>query len=85
MDYIKENKNNIKVILLDYMMPGKSGAEVMESIRENKELRSIAIVIQTGIVDKNEINKIISKGADAILQKPYDKKQLLEVVNRFND
>ncbi|OIO05121.1 MAG: hypothetical protein COX65_05370 [Elusimicrobia bacterium CG_4_10_14_0_2_um_filter_56_8] len=57
------------VVLLDIIMPGKSGLEVLEAIRK---INPSAKVIMVTAVEQDEINsQILSKGAAAIIYKPF--------------
>lgn len=59
-------------VVLDVMMPGRSGWEVCRSIREDDELAGTAVVMLTGIGER--LNEMTSPlyGADDYLDKPFD-------------
>lgn len=59
-------------VVLDVMMPGKSGWEVCRSIRDDEELRGIAVLMLTGIGER--LNEMTSPlyGADEFVDKPFD-------------
>lgn len=59
-------------VVLDVMMPGRSGWEVCRSIREDEDLAGTAIVMLTGIGER--LNEMTSPlyGADDYLDKPFD-------------
>ncbi len=68
------------LILLDLMLPGLDGFEVLNKLRAAPQTASVPIVIlsaKSGHDDKETAGKI---GADAYLVKPYGKAKLLEVV-----
>ncbi|OGR42674.1 MAG: hypothetical protein A2X35_01615 [Elusimicrobia bacterium GWA2_61_42] len=57
------------VVLLDIIMPGKSGVEVLEDIRK---IDPLARVIMVTAVEQNEINRrLMLIGADGIIYKPF--------------
>lgn len=64
-------KEHPDLILLDVMMPGRSGWEVCKSIRE-KHQQKVGIIMLTGIGDK--LNELTSPlyGANEYLDKPFD-------------
>ncbi len=64
------------LILLDVMMPGKSGYELCRELKENPETRLIPVVMITGLIDRE--NKIlgIEAGADEFLNKPIFPEEL---------
>ncbi|MCK5861042.1 MAG: two-component system response regulator [Candidatus Hydrogenedentes bacterium] len=61
------------IILLDLMMPGMSGFEVTERLKENPDTRHIPIIIVTGLSDPEANVKAIKAGADDFLIKPFDR------------
>lgn len=70
------------LILLDVMMPLKSGYEVCQKVRENPRWRSIKIVMLTAKGREIEMTKGLSLGADAYITKPFSTKELLAEVKR---
>lgn len=72
------------LILLDVMMPGINGWKVCKLIKENERLRNIPVCMLT--VLSEEVDKRTSLDlalADYHISKPFNKKKLLEVVNRL--
>ena len=63
------------VILLDYLMPGLSGLQVLESLRKNQETKPIPVIMVTAY--PNEKEESLSKGAVDFINKPIDKADLL--------
>ncbi len=61
------------IILLDLMMPGMSGFEVCEHLKENPDTRHIPIIIITGLSDPDANVRAIKAGADDFLIKPFDR------------
>ena len=64
------------VILLDVMMPGMTGFEVCERIRNDKKLAEIPIIILTALDDHNSMLKALEAGADDFISKPFDRHEL---------
>ncbi len=65
------------VLLLDLMMPGMDGFEVCRRMRERPTLNHVRIVAMTGFPSPENIERIMSAGADACLPKPLDPERLL--------
>lgn len=61
------------IILLDLMMPGMTGFDVTERLKENPDTRHIPIIIVTGLSDPEANVKAIKAGADDFLIKPFDR------------
>lgn len=73
-------------ILLDRMMPGIDGIDVLKKIRKNKLLRDIPVIIQSALARPNEISEGIQSGAFYYLTKPYpDDEVILAVVKSAID
>lgn len=51
------------VILLDIMMPGMNGLELLSKIKEDEQTKSIPVVVLTNISDSNVIHMALQKGA----------------------
>lgn len=69
---------DFQLILLDLMLPGMTGEEIIAEIRKKKEMPIIVISAKTTQEDKINVLKI---GADDFVSKPFD---VNEVVARVN-
>jgi DNA-binding response OmpR family regulator len=68
------------VVLLDVMMPGKSGWEVARALKQDPVTAGVKIVMVTAIGEKtNEITAPIY-GADAHVDKPFEFEKLEKVI-----
>jgi len=67
----------VDLVLLDVMMPGISGFDVLKNIRENKRLQSLPVIIVTGLGDREDRLKGLQLGADDFITKPFDVDELL--------
>lgn len=69
------------LILLDIMLPGKSGYDICKELKEHKETKNIPIIIVTA--KKEEIDEVLGLelGADDYISKPFSPKILLSRVN----
>ncbi|MDD7641557.1 MAG: response regulator [bacterium] len=68
------------LILLDYEMPGQSGAQVYEAILENPVLRHIPVVFLTGVSDRERISAVLALRPRGYLLKPIDSERLKKTV-----
>lgn len=69
------------LILLDIMMPGIDGFEVIRKIKKDKRTRDVPIIIITSL-DKSESNvKGLEEGAEELLSKPVHATELLARVS----
>ncbi len=65
------------LVLLDVMMPQRSGFEVCQKIRENPALRDVKIVMLTAKGRDLEKNRGLDLGANAYVTKPFSTKELM--------
>jgi DNA-binding response OmpR family regulator len=68
------------LILLDVMMPKKSGFEVCEALRADPARAGLLIVMLTAKGRDTEVAKGLALGADAYVTKPFSTKELLAKV-----
>ena len=64
---------NIDLVILDLMLPGKSGEEVIKEIKSLKSIPVIIVSAKDGIDSKVEL---LRSGADDYLTKPFDIREL---------
>lgn len=72
--------SNADLVLTDYMMPGMSGIEVLNVIKQNQPL--LPIIMLTGHGDVALTIKAIQLGAVDFIEKPIHSKELIEVIKR---
>jgi two-component system, OmpR family, alkaline phosphatase synthesis response regulator PhoP len=68
------------LVLLDVMMPKKSGFEVCQEIKTDPQLRTVKILMLTAKGRETEIAKGLALGADSYVTKPFSTKDLVERV-----
>ncbi len=64
------------VILLDLMMPGLDGFEVVRRLKGNPQTATLPIVVVSALYDVAARQRIASSGADGSLVKPIDRWEL---------
>lgn len=64
------------LILLDVIMPGKSGLELCRELKERAETRLVPIIMITGLADREDKIRGIEAGADDFLNKPIFPEEL---------
>jgi putative two-component system response regulator len=72
--------NQIDVMLLDVMMPGMDGFEVIRKVRQDNKYRNhrqLPIILVTALRETENRIKGIEAGCDDFLSKPVDKMELL--------
>lgn len=75
------SSNEIGLVLLDLMMPGMSGSEVLAEIKREPGLSGVPVVLISGNYHTEQ--NVKTMGADEHLVKPVDVAELMGVVSRF--
>jgi class 3 adenylate cyclase len=65
-------QETIDLILLDLIMPGISGYDVLIKLKQNEGLRAIPIIMVSGQHDTEGVIRCIEAGADDYLRKPFN-------------
>lgn len=69
--------------VLDHMMPGRTGLEVLAALRGDDRTRTLPVVLLTG-VDRDALpSDPLESGADAYVTKPFSPLHLIEVLEQL--
>ncbi|MDQ3046917.1 MAG: response regulator [Bacteroidota bacterium] len=71
----------LNIVVSDVMLPYAGGFDILDHIKQNINLNQLPVILVTGM-DK-EVLLSSKVQADAIIAKPFDMKQLVDVVNSF--
>jgi DNA-binding response OmpR family regulator len=71
------------VMLLDVMMPARSGYEVCQRVRERPDLRHVKVVMLSAKGREAEVSKGLSLGADLYITKPFSTSELVERIDEL--
>lgn len=72
-----------QVILMDVMLPHRSGFEVCQKIRSDHQHQDVKIVLLSARGRETDINKGLSLGANAYITKPFSTRNLLETIKNL--
>ncbi len=64
------------LLLLDLMMPGLSGFEILQMVRNDPQLREIPVIVLTSASDSDTKLRVLELGATDFLEKPVDPSEL---------
>jgi len=71
-DAIKKlQQESFDVMILDQMLPGVSGIEVLKWVRSNKELSALPVIMLTAKSDESDVVQALNFGADDYMSKPF--------------
>ena len=73
------------LVLLDVMMPKKSGYGVCTRIRERADWRHIKVVMLSAKGRETEVNKGLLLGADLYVTKPFSTRELMAKIKGLLD
>ena len=59
------------VILLDLMMPGMTGEELFEEVKEQEAMEGVPVVFMTARATQDVIDRLMSAGAAGFIAKPF--------------
>ncbi len=78
------NQLNLRVpdlMLLDVVMPGTSGLELLQKVREKLDPATLPIFIYSGLTDQSTLAGTTAQGAQGYAAKPFDPFQLVLQAN----
>ena len=68
------------LVLLDVMMPGKTGFEVCQAVRADPALDGVRILMLTAKGRETDVGKGLALGANAYMTKPFSTRELVQKV-----
>ncbi len=72
---------NIDLLFTDVVLPGKSGLQLVETLREKKQ--GLLVLLASGYAEQRNISDIIKERGYLLLHKPYSMEDLLESVGKI--
>jgi CheY-like chemotaxis protein len=76
----KIQEHTYDLVLLDYMMPGMTGLDVIEKTRQLPEKQDVLIMMLTAKSQKSDQDLARKVGADYFLAKPFSPMELITIV-----
>ncbi|MBU6429457.1 MAG: response regulator, partial [Cyanobacteria bacterium REEB65] len=77
-----DEKRHFDIVLMDILMPNVDGLEATRRLRDRPETRDLPIILvsaKTSVANQEAAKK---SGADAFLQKPFKRRDLVEILTR---
>ena len=78
-------RGRVDLILMDIRMPFFSGYWFCDAFKHKKNTANIPIVIVSGILDEEGVERAYKAGACAAVKKPFKTQELLDVISRNTD
>ncbi len=76
IEVLKQNVGNVALVLLDWNMPVMDGLNTLRSIKENKLLADVPVMMVTTECEKQHVVDAIKAGAKHYLTKPFSAQDL---------
>jgi len=75
-----QKDNDFNLVLLDRMMPGMDGIELLRTIKADPRLSGLPVIMQTAASAPEQVREGLMAGALYYLTKPYERDSLLSIV-----
>ena len=85
IEQITKHKDNLSIILLDNIMPKKSGIDVLKFMNDNHLIDEIPVIMITGESTVESDIRAYELGAADIIYKPFSKKVIMRRVFNINE
>ncbi|MBM2885622.1 ATP-binding response regulator [Chromobacterium amazonense] len=79
-DILQRDGEQFSTILLDKMMPGMSGFDVLKKIKAEPRLEFLPVIMQTAMGAASSVQEGLAAGAFYYLTKPFSRDMLLAIV-----
>jgi PAS domain S-box-containing protein len=81
IDVFQKDQDNIDLVIMDMIMPGMGGGETFDRLKEiNPEVK---VLLSSGYSINGQATKIIRRGCDGFIQKPFNMYQLAEKIQKI--
>ena len=74
-------QHKIDLIVLDLMLPGGDGWEIMSKLQNDPALSAIPVIVFTAAVDPANKERALSMGVASFLEKPMAVRQLKDTIH----
>ena len=81
IDVFEKNQDKVDLIIMDMIMPGMSGGETFDRLKDIKP--EAKILLSSGYSVDGQATKILRRGCDGFIQKPFNMNQLAEKIQRI--
>jgi len=83
LETFKQLKDQVDLVILDFTLPIKDGAEVFDELRKVKP--DVAVMLSSGFAEQEKVRLMLTKGLLGFLPKPYTQEKLLSQVRSTLD
>ena len=77
----KEHLTEVRLVILDMVMPVMGGRETFEALHANDP--TLPVIITTGFSGEKDLQALLGKGVAGIIHKPFSRLEIAEMVAKF--
>jgi CheY-like chemotaxis protein/anti-sigma regulatory factor (Ser/Thr protein kinase) len=81
LELLRHDRKGFEAMVLDRMMPGMNGLEVMTELKADENFKWIPVVMQTSAASPSEVCEGMEAGVFFYLTKPFDQRVLIRMVS----
>ena len=81
IDIFQKNSDKIDLVIMDMIMPGMGGGETFDRLRNINS--NIKVLLSSGYSVNGQATKILRRGCDGFIQKPFNLNQLAEKIGKI--
>jgi two-component system cell cycle sensor histidine kinase/response regulator CckA len=81
LDIFQKNSDEIDLVIMDMIMPGLGGGETFDRLRAINP--NIKVLLSSGYSVNGQASKILQRGCDGFIQKPFNLNQLAEKIGKI--
>lgn len=81
IEHFRTHHNEIKLVILDLMMPGMSGFDCLKKLKDIDE--SVKILVASGYSHEGEIEKITEMGVTDFIRKPFNSRTISTTIRKM--
>ncbi len=74
LDIYRLNRDRIDLVIMDMIMPGMGGGETFDRLKKINP--NVKVLLSSGYSINGQASKIMERGCDGFIQKPFNIKQL---------
>ncbi len=76
-----EEESSIALVVLDLMLPGMSGADILRTLRADDRWRTLPCIVLTAAGQETQLRDVEAIGASEVMTKPFSPRRLLARVH----
>jgi PAS domain S-box-containing protein len=81
IDVFQKDRDKIDLVIMDMIMPGMGGGETFDRLKEIDT--DVKVLLSSGYSINGQATKILRRGCDGFIQKPFNMNQLAEKVQQI--